>query len=137
METDLHVKPTDRDQYLHHSSSYLEHTKRFIVFSQRLRVSRICSYVKDFRKHSTEMRSWSKSLVEKETSKVKFSGYTRRNKREKKGILFVITYHPNLKNIGRIINQNYYILYINEEVKSVHITAPTISFHSARKLSSY
>ena len=27
--------------------------------------------------------------------KVKFSGYTRRNKREEKGIPFVITYHPN------------------------------------------
>ena len=34
--------------------------------------------------------------------KVKFSGYTRRNKRENKGVLFVITYHPSLKNIGRI-----------------------------------
>ena len=49
--------------------------------------------------------------------KVKFSGNTRRNKREKKGIPFVITYHPSLKNIGRTINQNLYILYMNEDVK--------------------
>ena len=69
--------------------------------------------------------------------KVKWSGYTRRHKREKKGIPFVITYHPSLKNIGRIINQNIYILYINEDVKSVFTPAPMISFRGTRKLSSY
>ena len=69
--------------------------------------------------------------------KVKFSGYTRRNKREKKGVPFVITYHPSLKNIGRIINQNLSILYMNEEVKSVFTPAPMISFRSARKVNSY
>ena len=69
--------------------------------------------------------------------KVKFSGYTRRNKREKKGIHFVITYHLSLKDIGRIINQNLFILYLNEDVKSVFTPAQMISFRSARKLSSY
>ena len=89
------------------------------------------------------MRSWfykrgyPKGLVEKEMGKVKFSGYTKRNKREKKGVPFVTTYHPSLKNIGRIINQNLYILYTNEDVKSVFTPAPVISFRSARKLSSY
>ena len=67
-----------------------------------------------FRKHTTEMISWfykmgyPKGLVEKEMSKAKFSGYIRRNKREKKGIPLLIIYHPRLKNIGRIINQNLY-----------------------------
>ena len=73
-----------------------------------MRVSRICSQAEDFRKHTTEIRSWfykrgyPKGLVEKKMGKVKFSGYTRRNKRENKGVLFVITYHLSLKNIGRI-----------------------------------
>ena len=73
------------------------------------------------------MRSWfykrdyPKSVVEKEMGKVKFSGYTRRNKKEKKHFPFLITYHPSLKIGGKIINQNSYInvSYINEEVKSV------------------
>ena len=56
-------------------------------------------------------------------SKVKFSGYTRRNKREKKGRII----NPSLKNMGRIINQNLYILYMNEDVKSVFTPAPMIS----------
>ena len=36
-----------------------------------------------------------------------------------------------------IINQNLYILYVNEDVKNVFTPAPVISFSSARKLSSY
>ena len=49
--TDLHIKATDRDQYLHYTSSHPYHTKRPIVYSQALRVSRICSFEEDFEKH--------------------------------------------------------------------------------------
>ena len=143
IETDLHVKSTDRHQYLHYTSSHSEHTKRSIVFSQSLKISGLRSQAQDFRKHTTEMRSWfykrgyPKGLVEKEMGKVKFSGYTKRNKREKKGVPFVITYHPSLRNTGRLISQNLYILCMNEDVKREFTPAPMISFHSARKLSSY
>ena len=34
LESTIHVKPTDRHQYLHYLSSRPEHTKRSIVFSQ-------------------------------------------------------------------------------------------------------
>ena len=49
----------------------------------------------------------------------------------------MITYHPSQKNIGRIINQNLYILYVNEGVKNAFTPAPMISFRSARERSSY
>ena len=49
IETDLHVKSTNRHRYLHYTSSHTEHTKLSIVFSQSLRVSRICSQAEDFR----------------------------------------------------------------------------------------
>ena len=143
IEKDLHIKSTSRHQYLHYTPSHMERSKRSIVFSQSLRVSRICSKGEDFRKHTTEMQSWfykrgyPKGLVENEMGQVKFSGYTRRNKREKKGIPFVITYHAILKNIGRIINQNLHVLYMNKDLKSVFTPAPMISFSSLRKLSSY
>ena len=88
------------------------------------------------------MRPWfcksgyPKGLVEKEMVKVKFFEYNRRNKRKKKGLPFVITYDPSLKDIGRIVNQNQYILYMNEDVKTTFTPAPMISFRSVRKLSS-
>ena len=58
LESTVHVKPTDRHQYFHYSSSYPEHTKRFIVFSQTLPTSRSCSCENDFQDHCIQMRSW-------------------------------------------------------------------------------
>ena len=40
--TDLHIKATDRHQYLHYTSLHPYHTNRSIVYSQAPRVSRIC-----------------------------------------------------------------------------------------------
>ena len=57
-ETYLHFKSMARHQYLHYTSSHTEHTRRSIVFSQSLRISRIYSQAENFRKHTTEMRSW-------------------------------------------------------------------------------
>ena len=41
--TDLYTKPTDKHQYLLHSSCHPTHTKRAIPFSLALRLRRICS----------------------------------------------------------------------------------------------
>ena len=49
----LHIKPTDCHQYLHYSSRHPEHTKRSIVYSQLLCVSRICSRENDFNRHKS------------------------------------------------------------------------------------
>ena len=66
-----------------------------------------------------------------------FSVNTRRNKRERKGVLFVKTYQPSLKDAGRIINKNLYILSM-KRVKVYSFTpASMISFRSRRKLSCY
>ena len=81
-------------------------------------------------------RSYPKDLVENEMGKVKSSGYIRGNKRERKGVPFVITYRPSLKIIGSIINQNFQILYMNDEAKIVFKPPPMIYYCNATKLSS-
>ena len=48
LETDLYMKPADCHQYLHYLSSHPEHTMRSIIYSQTLRVNRLCSLEKDF-----------------------------------------------------------------------------------------
>ena len=48
ISTDLDIKSTDRHQYLHFTSSHPSNTKRSIVYSQWLRVKRICSEKEDF-----------------------------------------------------------------------------------------
>ena len=90
-----------------------------------------------------EMKSWffkigyPKNLVENKLGKVKFSNKVGNKQRKEKGIHFVVTYHPILKNIGNIIRKNLYLLYVNEQAKNVFTPGPMISFRSARKLSSY
>ena len=131
ISTDLYVKPTDRHQFLHYTSSHPDHTKRSIVFSQVLRVSRICSEKFDFLKHLEKIKSWflvrgyPKDLTESEMKKVKFA------------VPFVMTYHTKLKSMEKVILKYLDLLYMNNEVKKVFTTKPMISFRSARKLSSY
>ena len=55
--TDLHVKPTNRHQYLHFSSAHPNHSKRSAVFGQTLRMSRLCSNESNFERNNEKMRS--------------------------------------------------------------------------------
>ena len=55
ISTDLY---TSRHQYLHFTSSHTNHTYRSVVYSQGLRVKRLCSEKEDFLKHMSEMKLW-------------------------------------------------------------------------------
>ena len=54
--TGLCSKPTDCHQYLHYESCHPDHTKRSIVYSQALRLKRICSRKSDFKEHSLNFK---------------------------------------------------------------------------------
>ena len=126
--TSLFVKPTDRHQYLHYSSGHPERTKRSIIYSQILRLKRFCSLEKDFKEKLSEMKSWflkrvySERIIDyDEMEKVNF----RENKKKsginkRKGVPVVVTYHPKLKNLRKIIKDNLYLLYMNDEVLLLH-----------------
>ena len=58
LTTDLHIKSTDKHQYLLYTSAHLDHTKLFIVFSQALRISRILSNEKKIKRNLGDMKSW-------------------------------------------------------------------------------
>ena len=58
LKTTLHMKSTDHLQYLHYASSHPEHTKRSVIFSQTLRISRLCSEKNDFKNYRSKMKSW-------------------------------------------------------------------------------
>ena len=137
----LHINPTDRHQYLHFMSSHANHTKRFIVYSQALRVSRICSRDCDFCKHISEMKTWflrrgyPTNLVESEMKNIKFS-HVSNNKSQKiilKRIPLVVTYHPLLNSLGKVLSKNLSILYMDEEVNKCFIQDPWFHFEMPRK----
>ena len=56
--TDLHCKPTDGHQYLHYDSCHADHIKRLIIFSQTLRLKRICSEKNDLNVHVEDLKAW-------------------------------------------------------------------------------
>ena len=57
LSVDFHTKSTDKHQYLHYISVHPAHSKSSIIYSQTLRMSRICSYKSDFEKHRVDMKS--------------------------------------------------------------------------------
>ena len=77
LSTDLHIRSTDRHQFLHYTSSHPDHTKSFIIYSQAQKISRICCKNSDFLKHlesmksSFEVRDYPEKLIEQEMEKVK------------------------------------------------------------------
>ena len=126
--TDLYVKPTDRHQYLHYLSAHPYHTKKSVIFSQTLRISRLCSSEKDFEDRKEEMKSqfrkreYPENLIRSEMNKVKFSNFRPKisyKNHNMKGIPLVVTYHPLLKSLSGIIDKNVSILYMDEEVRKV------------------
>ena len=79
LTTDLHIKSTDKHQYLPYTSAHADHSKRSMVFSQALGVTRICYIKRDFERHLYNMNSWfdarsyPKHLAQNEMSKVRFN----------------------------------------------------------------
>ena len=93
--TDLHIKATDFHQYLEYTSSHPDHTKKSIVYSQLLRLSRLCSFEEDFERIKGNMRLWflqrryPEEIVDQEMSKGKFN-FSRKIKpkdKEETGVL--------------------------------------------------
>ena len=127
LSTDLCIKSTDRNQYLHYTSSHPDHTKKSVVYSQALTKTELnLLRKKNFHKHICEIKSWfsqrgyPQKLIKTETSKVKFSGQRvfHRTKVEK-GVPLVVTHHPLFKSTGKIIYGNSHPSYMNEELKHV------------------
>ena len=82
-------------------------------------------------------RSYPEHLIDIEMQKVKFKSREKTEKSKLKGVPFVVTYYPSLNCLHKIIRDNTYLLYMNEEVKNLFLPGPMISFRSGRKLSSY
>ena len=138
------MKPTDRHQYLHFSSAHPNHTKRSVVFSQTLSISRLCSNKSDFERNKEKTRLWfgkrecPEKLIDSEIRKVKFSiKETNEKNKNQNGVPFVVKYHLLLNSLYSIIRKNLYILNMDQKVKELFSSQPMASFRNGCKLSSY
>ena len=81
-----------------------------------------------------QKRGYSENIVENE---MKRSWNDKVQRKISKGIPFVVTYHPLLKQLEGILRRNKYLINMNAEVKQTSTPLPIIFYRSARKLSSY
>lgn len=98
--TDLHIKSTDRHQFLRCILFHPDHSKRSIIYNLVLRVSRICSNKSEFLKHLENIKFWFViRSYPHELGKVVFldSLSARRRKTSITCTPFVLVYHPLLK----------------------------------------
>ena len=61
-------------------------------------------------------------------NKVKFPYVENKYNNKEKGIPFLVMFHPLLKSLGSIVNKNYYLLQMNDEVRKVFSLRPMLSF---------
>ena len=142
--TTLHVKPTDRQSYLHHKSYHPTASKRSITYSQALRIRKICTEDSEYLKHS-------KNLVQK----LNLRGYKQKESEdiiikvhsvERKQLLqpkpkinngvspIIITYRKNLPNIKAALSNNWDILKINNDISNLFQQQPNIAFRRYKNL---
>ena len=145
--TDLYCKPTDSHQYLHYDSCHAEHIKRSIIFSQTLRLKRICSQKSDLDSHVKELKIWFSKrgyLVKVISEQVNGALRSKENVKEKdgqhmeeNGVPLVLTYNPNFNNLSFSIRKNLQFLYADPETERVFTPASFVSFQSARNLKGF
>ena len=84
-----------------------------------------------------QKRGYLQNIIENKMKKVKFPSCNKAQRKNSKGIAFVVTYHPLLKQLKGILRRNMYLLHMNVEVKQTFTPVPMVSYRSYRKLSSY
>ena len=84
-----------------------------------------------------QKRGYLQNIIKNEMKKVKFPSCNKAQGKNSKGVAFVVTYHPLLKQLKGILHRNMYLLNMNIEVKQTFTLVPMVSYRSSRKLSSY
>ena len=75
--TDLYCKATDCHQYLHYDSCHPDHMKKSSVYSQGLRIKRLCSDSERLQQHLSSLKGWfcergyPKDIVDEQLQRVK------------------------------------------------------------------
>ena len=103
-----------------------DHTKPSVIFSQALRVSRICSNKTDFERHLDagykkswfQARGYPKHLVQKEMSKVRLYKENINNKQSKsERVTFLVKYYTLLESFQIFINEHFSVSDLDKNAK--------------------
>ena len=145
LETDVFIKPTDSHQYLHSSSCHPGACKRSIPFAQAMRLRRICSKSAYVEKRELVRflmeRGYRKAYVEGQIDKVRRMSrvdvLSNSNQPRSTKTPFVVTYHPRLPDISKILRDLHPILESSERCNNAIKSVPFLAFRKPRSLGDY
>ena len=122
-ETDLYSQSTDCHQFLEFNSAHPIHIKKSIVYSQVLRIKRLCLLSLAFEKHLQSMRSWFRKrgcpgkLVDNQLRRVVENRPGQLPEHQTKhgtGVPLMVTYHLRFHDLGKIIRKCFIYLYAEQ-----------------------
>ena len=117
--------------------------KRSVVYSQGIRIKRICSLEEKANQHLLHLRSWfcdrgyPNNVVDDQLEKVHEKSREELFLPKVKkacGVPFVVTFASCLKTLGKILRKHLPILYTDKRVREVFTPAPFISCRSGYSL---
>ena len=143
--TDLFTKPTDTHQLLHRASCHPNHTKKGIPYSQALRIRRICSEEQFFLDRVADLKTWllargyGENEVDSQIERVRDKDRaplldTIPKEKDDMKIPFVLTYHPAMHKVYKILRKNQNLLLVDKEHEAVFKDKIFITFRRAKSL---
>ena len=147
LETDLYVKPTDKHQYLFHTSCHPRMCKNSIPYAQALRLKRICSTSEGFERRVADLctflvaRGYKQEFVLRQIQRARLKSreeaLTPRPRNANCKVPMVVTYHPNLPNIGGFLRDLQPLLHCSERCRKAIKEVPLMAFRRPKSLRDY
>ena len=146
LQTKVYHKPTDRTSLLHYKSEHPSGTKTSIIYSQALRIKRICSETIEMLKEFTILkeklltRGYSEHIINFHVNKTYSISRDEllREKQLKKNttkLPFITTYNKTLPNIRSAIENHWNTLQINNKISELFQDKPVIAYRRNKNLS--
>ena len=146
LHTDLYSKPTDSHQFLHWTSCHPKHTKRSLPYGLAFRLNRICSTPENLQLRVSELtgflrdRGYSSRLVTTQISKA--LSIPRSDALKPTGgsessldrVPLVVTYHPSLPAISKIIQRHLSILHSSTKCRAAIPNPPIVAYRRSANL---
>ena len=147
IETDLYTKPTDKHQYLFHTSCHPKGVKQSIPYAQALRLRRICSTSAAFENRAAALqkhlvhRGYREPFVRGQIHRARMLDrnelFVPKQGTTRKRVPFVVTYHPGLPNIGGILKELHPLLSLSNRCKQAIHDLPMMAFRRPKSLKDY
>ena len=145
VETDVCQKPTDTHRYLHWTSAHPPHLKRSILYSQALRLRRICSDTNKLRTRITEYAEfftacgYNRGEVLEQMRRVLLKSQEqclemRENKELRNRIPLVTTYNPHTTYTAEIAHRHWGFLKSKERLSRIFAEPPLIAYRRPKNL---